>query len=317
MTADVIIVGGGPAGAACARTLRQLGVECLVLDKAVFPRPKLCAGWITPRVVRLIEMDDYPHSLVTFKRFHLRFRGRKFPLLTRQYAIRRTEFDHWLLKRADVPVKTHTVKRIERRRDYWLIDEQFTCRFIVGAGGTHCPVYYTIFRHINPRARNSQIAAMEDEFRYDYSDPNCYLWFWENRLPGYSWYVPKGNGVLNVGVGGVISRIKARGSDIAQHWNHLTRKLDELELVRGHEFTRRGHNYFLRQDTQRAWTDTACIVGDAAGLATRDLGEGIGPAVQSGILAARAIAAGKTASYSTIPRYSLPRMILAGWGLYV
>jgi flavin-dependent dehydrogenase len=118
-------------------------------------------------------------------------------------------------------------------------------------------------------------------------------------------------------VGGLISRIKKRNSNIARHWQHLTRKLDELGLVRNREFRKRGHNYFLRDNIQRTWTDGACVIGDAAGLATRDLGEGIGPAVQSAILAAHAIAERKTASYSPIPRYSLPRMIMAGWGLYV
>ena len=317
MTTDVIIIGGGPAGSTCAWTLRRLGIKCLVLDRAVFPRPKLCAGWITPRVVRLLEMDDYPHGLTTFTTFHLYFRGRRIPLRTRQYAVRRGEFDHWLLKRADVPVRTHLVQKVRKMKEGWSIDEQFSCRFIVGAGGTHCPVYYTLFKHINPRAGEHQIAAMEDEFRYDYTDPDCRLWFWENGLPGYSWYVPKADGFLNVGVGGVISRIKARNSNIARHWDHLTHKLSDLGLVQGHDLERGGHNYFLRHNTKRIWTDSACVIGDAAGLATRDLGEGIGPAVQSGMLAAHAIANGKSASYASIPRYSLPRMILAGCGLYV
>lgn len=317
MTTDVVIVGGGPAGSTCAWTLRRLGVDCTVLDKAVFPRQKLCAGWITPRALQLLEMDAYPHGITAFDRFHLHFHGRTLALRTRQYAVVRKEFDHWLLKRAAVPVRTHQVRNIRRHHDHWVIDDEFRCRFIVGAGGTHCPVYYHLFKPINPRARDRQIAAMEDEFWYEYADPNCHLWFWEHGLPGYSWYVPKTDGIVNVGVGGVISRIKARGSNIAHHWRHLTTKLRQLELVTGREFTTRGHNYFLRHNIRRIWTDGACVIGDAAGLATRDLGEGIGPAVRSGILAAHAIAEGKAATYTSIPAYSLPRMILAGYGLYV
>ncbi len=45
---DVIIVGGGPAGSSCAWRLARHGVKPLVLDRASFPRLKLCAGWITP-----------------------------------------------------------------------------------------------------------------------------------------------------------------------------------------------------------------------------------------------------------------------------
>jgi len=54
---DVIIVGGGPAGAACAWKLAQHQVDFLVLDKAIFPRVKPCAGWITPLVLRDLEIN--------------------------------------------------------------------------------------------------------------------------------------------------------------------------------------------------------------------------------------------------------------------
>ncbi len=50
-TCDVLIVGGGPAGATCARQLTRAGLDVLVMDKQHFPRDKVCAGWITPAVV--------------------------------------------------------------------------------------------------------------------------------------------------------------------------------------------------------------------------------------------------------------------------
>jgi flavin-dependent dehydrogenase len=50
-TYDAVIVGGGPAGSTCARQLVSAGWKTLVVDKAQFPRVKLCAGWITPRVL--------------------------------------------------------------------------------------------------------------------------------------------------------------------------------------------------------------------------------------------------------------------------
>ena len=54
---DVLIVGGGPAGSTCARRLRTAGLDVLVLDQHGFPRPKPCAGWITPEVVLALEID--------------------------------------------------------------------------------------------------------------------------------------------------------------------------------------------------------------------------------------------------------------------
>src|ERR1700688_3890465 len=67
---DVLIVGGGPAGSTAAWKLRREGVDVLVLDRERFPRLKLCAGWITPEVVRELDMDlgAYPHRLLTFPR---------------------------------------------------------------------------------------------------------------------------------------------------------------------------------------------------------------------------------------------------------
>ncbi|RQW04100.1 FAD-dependent oxidoreductase, partial [candidate division KSB1 bacterium] len=63
----VIIVGGGPAGSTCAWALQQKGVDVIILDKKEFPRPKLCAGWITPRVLRRLRLEpSYPHSLTRF-----------------------------------------------------------------------------------------------------------------------------------------------------------------------------------------------------------------------------------------------------------
>src|SRR5512146_2272705 len=98
-TAEVIIVGGGPAGAACAWRLKQNNVDCLVIDQHPFPRFKPCAGWITPQVVKDLDLHsaDYPHSFTTFDALHVSIRGLHFKLRTRQHAIRRYEFDNWLL----------------------------------------------------------------------------------------------------------------------------------------------------------------------------------------------------------------------------
>jgi len=54
---DVLVVGGGPAGSTCAWKLCQAGLDVMVLDAAVFPRDKVCAGWVTPGVFRLLDLD--------------------------------------------------------------------------------------------------------------------------------------------------------------------------------------------------------------------------------------------------------------------
>jgi flavin-dependent dehydrogenase len=305
---DVLIVGGGPAGAACAWRLRNRGVDCLILDRQPFPRVKLCAGWITPQVLRDLELApaDYPGGLTPFSALHISIRGLKFKLPTRQYAIRRWEFDHWLLRRAGVPVRTHYARDIVRQTaGSYLIDGAYAGKYLVGAGGTHCPVYRTLFQETSPRTQESLIVTLEQEFPYPHTDGRCYLWFLENGLPGYAWYVPKANSIVNVGIGGKAAALRANDDLLKRHWALLVDKLDRLGLVRGHAFHPRGYAYYLRTAQPEVRRDNALIVGDAVGLATLDMGEGIGPAIRSGLLAAEAILHDSDYDLRAIPRVSL------------
>ncbi len=307
----VIIVGAGPAGSVCAWWLNKADVPALILDKQAFPRIKLCAGWTTPRVFKKLQTtpEKYPHGLIKFDKLHFHIKGKHIPVPTRQYSIRRYEFDHWLLQRSGVPIHQHEVKEIREENGYYIIDEKYRCQFLVGAGGTNCPVYRRFFKSAYPKDENLRITAMEQEFRYDYQDNRCHLWFYENDLSGYSWYVPKANGYLNVGVGGYLSVMQKKGQTIHEHWQVLKEKLAALGLVTDFHFQPKGYNYYLRAKRTALYQNTVFLVGDAAGLATLDMGEGIGPAIESGLLAAQSIITKKPYSIKSIPRYSLPGIL--------
>ena len=109
---DVLVVGGGPAGSSCAWGLRGSGLDVVVLDRARFPRDKVCAGWITPQVVETLHIDVSEYA-----------QGRVFRPITgfctgvlggaevlsrydrpMSYGIRRCEFDHYLLARSGARV---------------------------------------------------------------------------------------------------------------------------------------------------------------------------------------------------------------------
>jgi flavin-dependent dehydrogenase len=151
---------------------------------------------------------------------------------------------------------------------------------------------------------------MEAEFECDSRDAACRLWFSEEDLAGYSWYVPKGNRYLNIGIGGKSIPMKTRGKTIQQHWERLVRKLSDLSLLNDRTIRPRGYNYYLRQGIQTVQQENAFIIGDAAGLATRDMGEGIGPAVKSGILAAGAILHHTKYTAHSISKYSVFDLVL-------
>jgi flavin-dependent dehydrogenase len=287
---EVLIIGGGPAGSSAAWKLRRAGRDVLLLDRERFPRLKLCAGWITPEVVADLGMDvrAYPHSLITYPRLRMHFGRLQVPVPCVQHSIRRFEFDAWLLERSGVEVLEHNVRQIVPDGEGYLIDDALRCRYLIGAGGTRCPVYRTLFRELNPRAGELQLVTLEHEIRYDWQERDCHLWFFGHRLPGYSWYVPKERGWLNVGVGGIAARMKNSGHDIREHWGYLTQAL-EGGFAPGAQYDPTGYSYFLRGNVEVVRRGNAFITGDAAGLATHDLGEGIGPAIRSGLRAAQAI----------------------------
>ena len=305
---DVIIVGGGPAGSTCAWKLVQAGVDVLVLDRARFPRSKLCAGWITPEVVNDLELDtdSYPHSFMSFAKLHFHIKGLSFAKKTTQYSIRRFEFDEFLLKRSGAPVREHQVRKIEQHGDAYVIDGIYRCKFLVGAGGTRCPVYREFFHERNPRAKLLQIATLEKEFPYEWKNDECHLWFLGDGLPGYSWYVPKANGHINVGLGGKADKMKAEGGRLQTYWSGFTEKLEVDGLVHDAEYEPTGYSYYLRGNVDSVRHDNVMIVGDAVGLASVDMGEGIGPAVQSAILAATAISQNAGYDLRKLAKYSVP-----------
>ncbi|MCK7583298.1 MAG: hypothetical protein MZV65_52300 [Chromatiales bacterium] len=98
------------------------------------------------------------------------------------------------------------------------------------------------------------------------------------------------------------SQLKARDEDIKAHSIRLVGKLDRMGLVRGHVFEPGGCSRFLRADVQTVTLGNAFLVGDSAGLATRDMCEGIGPAVFSAASGPpRAIAGGRPYTLDGIP----------------
>ncbi len=293
-TADAIVVGGGPAGSTCAWKLREAGLDVVVLDKAAFPRLKLCAGWVTPKVLRDLELapGDYPHGLLTFETLRLHWGPLSVAHASRQHSIRRFEFDAFLLERCGAEVNRHAVRDIRFEGGAYTIDDRFRAPYLVGAGGTACPVYRTLFRVASPRDAALQAATLELEFERDWRDPDCHLWFFADGLPGYAWYVPKAGGHLNVGLGGLAGQLNRGGRNLRDYWARFTRRLQRKGLVGDVALAPKGYSYYLRGRVDRVRDGNAFLAGDAAGLATRDMCEGIGPAVESGLRAARAIVDG-------------------------
>ena len=309
---ETIIVGGGPAGSSCAWKLRKQGKDVVILDKKDFPRLKLCAGWITAKVLEDLEftLEDYPHSILEMRvKTHfpfLPFSLSWFPTRWVNYSIRRIEFDHWLLQRSTAPVEQHQVKKIEKEKGLFIIDGQYSCKFLVGAGGTMCPVRKTFFPSI--RNKDDQIVTLEYEFEYPVRQDQCHLFFFYRGLKGYAWYVPKGDGYVNIGLGGLRTYFKKSETNIHDHYHSFLIDLVKENLLdrkTTEQIKDKGHPYYLYSYEGDIKKDDCFLIGDAAGLASVDLGEGIGPAVESGLLVAEEISGLGTYAKGITSQFSL------------
>ena len=309
MHPDAVIVGGGPAGSTCATRLRAAGLSPLILDRKTFPRDKTCAGWVTPQVFETlgVDPDEYaatsPATACDQRRTLQPITGFKTGLIggspidthyqrVVSYGIRRCEFDHFLLLRSGAQAQLGTAfKSCERRGDRWIINGEIETPLLIGAGGHFCPV--ARLQGARTLTGASVVAAQEIEFAPDSPDlARCAatgetpeLYFCPD-LKGYGWCFRKG-AYLNIGLGRVDSE---RISEHVAAFCEFLRETGSVTCDIPQKF--HGHAYQLYERTEpRLVDDGVLLIGDAAGLAYPQSGEGIRPAVESAIFAADAVIA--------------------------
>jgi flavin-dependent dehydrogenase len=291
-TCDVLVVGGGPAGSSCARGLAAGGLDVVVLDRAAFPRHKICAGWVAPRVFATLGVDlgEYGkgRTLEPFTGFRLGLWGGprvevRYPEPV-SYGVVRAEFDHFLLRRSGARLRLgEPLEHLEGAGGRWVANGAIAAPLLVGAGGHACPVA----RHVGARG-GPAVAAREAEFpaegRVRGADPATpELWF-THDLRGYGWCLRKGDR-LNVGLGLEGARDL---NEQASRFHVLLSEIVGCCLPDSETWDGCAYRLWGRGPARLVW-DGVVLVGDAAGLAHPRSGEGIGPAVDSGLLAARAI----------------------------
>jgi geranylgeranyl reductase family protein len=301
-TCDVVIVGGGPAGSTCAWKLRESGLNVVVMDKANFPRDKVCAGWITPQVLDdlQIDLEEYRERriLQPVTGFWVGVIGSDHAVETSydhpvSFGIRRCEFDDYLLQRSRSRLLLGTpISSIRRHDGRWVLNERVSASMLVGAGGHFCPVARSLNGNTN---RAPLIAAQEAEFTIDFRGPRSYtidaeipeLYFCRD-LQGYGWCFRKGD-YLNVGFGRLDAHALPNASAEFVAFLKATHKVPAQASWKWH-----GHAYLLSgAPGRRAVGEGVVLVGDAVGLAYPQSGEGIRPAIESGLIAASTIVEAK------------------------
>lgn len=297
----VIIVGGGPAGASCAWRLAADGIPCMLLDRAVFPRRKVCGGALSHRAESLLvgsgmiteaELDGL--TLVEHSGLSL-WDGDD---LLRRWsgpgpAIRlvdRLSFDGFLLNRAAAAgAEVRQGTRVSdadpaRRRIALSSGEEIAFSSLVGADGAAGIVRRRLFPMSRGRGTGiglevfvplDSMAAVPEELQIRFG-----------ILPyGYGWVFP-GPEIVCIGAGVAASTAPAVmvRDALRELLSTLGVELDREQLMGAPIPSMALHRELGRGDVY--------LIGDAAGLCDQVSGEGMSHAVESGLLVGRAISCG-------------------------
>lgn len=288
---EVIISGGGPAGAILGYELACKGIDVQLLEKEKFPRYKPCAGGITVRAAGILGFDLGDLVRQPVNGICAMFRGK--PSFTKDYdepiayTVMRDEFDACLLDRASragAKVRQDcAVRQVDIGPDGYLVrtsQGNLHCRYLAGADGAKSPVaralgltkkvqYGTgIVTEVSPSP--DKVAKLGPRMLIELG-----------RLPGgYGWVFPKGDHV-SAGIGG-------RERQAGRLKSHLGMMLKDFDL-NGEDYTTKGHLLPVAGRNPTLHAGKALLVGDAAGLVDPCTGEGIHNAVKSARLAAAAI----------------------------
>ncbi|MBV6702541.1 geranylgeranyl reductase family protein [Kitasatospora aureofaciens] len=322
--ADVIVVGAGPAGSTAAYHLARTGLDVLLLEKAAFPREKVCGDGLTPRAVKqLTDLGiDVSESAGWLHNRGLRLvAGRRtmefdWPELSAfpGYGLvrRRADFDELLARRAAAA----GARLIERANVAGPLVDDRTGR-ITGVtarlGDDRRPVSYHAPVVVAADGNSTRLSlamkryrrtdrAMGVAYRTYFTTPrheDRYLEAWldlrdptdpaHRLLPGYAWVFGMGDGTANVGLG----VLDTAGIDL--DWRDLLRRWCDA-LPPGYGYTPdgvtepiRGSALPMGLNRQPHYADGLLLVGDAGGTVSPGTGEGIAYAMESGRYAAETI----------------------------
>lgn len=164
----VLIAGAGPAGSTCALLLRKKNIDCILVDRAVFPRDKICGGGLTPRSYKLLKhlLPDFQYEYNSVHRLKLLIEGEQvldFQMGSELRIVKRRQFDAQLLNEylsTGGRFINEALTGIEEKDDKTIVTlksgTQIECDYLVGADGANSRVR----KYLNPKSSHG-ILCME------------------------------------------------------------------------------------------------------------------------------------------------------------
>lgn len=317
----MVVVGGGPAGAVAAWSLARRGIRTLVLDRARFPREKVCGDFVEPRGLRIFQEMGCLGQLeangpLAITHVNLFLNGRsayreQIPFYADQrdlpahgYIIPREELDVRILDAAvaagaelrqgsQVTAVERTGEQVTIRYRAESGEREVRASLVIGADGTHSVVARAFglgvddARHlaVSQRAYVDGVVSTHGEAAFVFD---------RDLFPGYGWMFPMSRGRANVGVGILAETRDRYRISVPALFSSFLGKLQRLHPGCGgmrlasrpiggivKTYGGRGPNYF----------NGGILVGDAGCYVDPMTGEGITPAAESALLGADTIAA--------------------------
>jgi len=353
-SADVIVVGAGPAGSATAFYLASAGLDVLVLEKSRFPREKVCGDGLAPRAVKaltgmgvpLAESDGWVRS----KGLRIVGGGGRIELNWPElssfpgYSLVRSrlDFDQILVRHAEKsgarvlegvnvtgPLRDDRTGRVigvtaNQTSDGEKTERTFRGRVVVAADGNSSRLSVAMgLRKRDDRPLGVAVRSYYTSPRHDddYLEAWLDLWDGEKLLPGYGWIFGMGDGTSNVGLG-LLNTSEAFGNIdyrvLLRRW--LAGMPAEWGLTEENRTQPvRGAALPMGFNRTPHYVSGVLLVGDAGGMVNPFNGEGIGYALEAGEIAARtivqALARPTAADTETVLR-TYPVQLKDAWGGY-
>ncbi|MBM7093473.1 geranylgeranyl reductase family protein [Streptomyces sp. NPDC012461] len=325
-TADVIVVGAGPAGSTTAYHLARSGLDVLLLEKTEFPREKVCGDGLTPRATKqLVAMGiDISEEAGWLRNKGLRIIGggvrlqldwpelASFP----DYGLvrKRDDFDEQLARQAQkagarlyercnvgAPViddRTGRITGVKAKLGVEKREVTFHAPLVVAADGNSTRLSLAMGLHRREdRPMGVAVRTYFTSPRHDDDYLESWLELWDRRgpqdrlLPGYGWIFGMGDGTSNVGLGVLNTSESFKELDWREVLKAWCASMPEDWGYTPENMTGpiRGAALPMAFNRQPHYTRGLLLVGDAGGLVNPFNGEGIAYAMESAQIAADVI----------------------------